>query len=48
MSLIDAPPDAKQGDPKNPCKNRNMMSPAKVFSNAVGMDMMTKMPIVMM
>jgi hypothetical protein len=37
-----AAPVAKHGDPKNPEKNRRASSPAKLFTNAVGMHRMMK------
>lgn len=46
MSLSEAPPEAKHGDPKNPVRNRSTMREAKLFAKAVGMDRMTKRNIV--
>lgn len=47
MSCIEAPPLARQGLPKNPCRKRSTRRPAKFLTRAVGMERMTKMSIVM-
>ncbi|KAI7972838.1 hypothetical protein EIK77_000725 [Talaromyces pinophilus] len=35
-SVIEAPPVAKQGEPKNPCRKRKTMSPGTLSTSAVG------------
>jgi hypothetical protein len=47
MSPMEAPPDARQGEPKNPCRKRSTIRPAKLPTKAVGMEMITKRNIVM-
>lgn len=48
MSPMDAPPEAKHGDPKKPCRNRSTIRPAKLGAKAVGMDRMTNRNMVIM
>lgn len=43
MSCIVAPPVAKHGLPKNPCKNRSTSKPPKLSTKAVGSDSITNM-----
>ena len=45
---MEAPPVARQGEPKKPWKKRRAISPEKSSTTAVPMDMMRKMPNVTM
>ena len=47
-SPILAPPVARHGLPKKPCRKRNTKSPATLFTRAVGMQRITKIPKVAM
>lgn len=44
MSCSEAPPVARHGEPKKPCKNLSTMRPAMLSTKAVGMQRMTNMP----
>jgi hypothetical protein len=44
MSPMLAPPVARHGLPKNPCKNRSAKRPPKLLTTAVGMLRITKSP----
>jgi len=40
-SCIEAPPFAKQGEPKKPCMKRRARRPLKLLTSAVGTETMT-------
>ena len=48
MSWREAPPVARQGEPKKPCRKRRTIRPAKLSTTALGMMRMTKRAKVIM